>query len=177
MLYSSVKPIEVPCSGGMGVQGFCVVIQLRSWGQAWLEFLRPQCFSCHTMPGSFLAPSWWRPSTAPSISRPHVPFLPVRWLGERRGEAAGNTVIHFDFTRWWPGQAGWCFLKCSKEADPHAGVHVRSGGAGPCVSVVTSSRGSPLPRAADGQQAQAPAGGCTLRGGIVVNLIQDMTAQ
>lgn len=122
MLYSSVKPIEVPYGSRMGVQGFCVVIRLRSQGQARSAFLRPRCFSHPAVPGSFLAPSWQRPSAAPSIWRPCVPFLPARQWRRWRRMAAGNAVIRFDFTGRQPGQAGRRFLKCGKEAGPHAGV-------------------------------------------------------
>lgn len=67
--------------------------------------------------------------------------------------AAGNAVIRFDFTGRQPGQAGRRFLKCGEEAGPHASVCVCSGGAGPWVLVVTSSREPPLLGAADGQRA------------------------
>lgn len=136
------KSIEVPYSSGTGVQGFCVVTQLRSWGPSLLVFLHPWCFLRCALPGSFLALSWQRSSPAPSIWRPCIPFCPAHQLGGQQPKATGNAVIHVAFTEQQPGQV---FLKCGEEAGPHAGVHVCPGGAGPWVLVVISSQETPFP--------------------------------
>lgn len=96
---SSIKPVKVPYSSRMGLQGFCVTIRLRSLGQVEFVVLWLWCFSHHAMPGSFLVLAWGRSIVAASIWRPCIPFLPACWLRGQQQKVTGNAVIQFGFTK------------------------------------------------------------------------------